>query len=92
MLCRKLLMHMAVDKDAPEGKSFVDYVAHLSDHGYVPPDGHDWVDQIRTKGNEANHEVRQMTREDAEDLLTFLAMLFKMAYEFPERARKASDD
>jgi len=31
LTCRKLLMHLAVEKGAPEGKSFLEYVEYLSD-------------------------------------------------------------
>jgi hypothetical protein len=41
------------------------------------------VDQIRDSGNEANHEVVMMKREDAEHLISFCEMLLKIFYEFP---------
>lgn len=87
--CRKLLMHIAVAQNAPQGKSFLEYVEHLADSGYVPPNGRGWVDHIRTKGNEANHEIRLMAKEDAEELISFAEMLLKFIYEFPERIPKA---
>ena len=43
------------------------------------------VDHIRKKGNEANHEIVLMEKEDAEDLLVFSEMLLKFIYEFPKR-------
>jgi hypothetical protein len=55
--------------------------------GYVPPNGKEWVDHIREKGNEATHEIQMMTREDAEDLITFLEMLLKFMYEFPAKMK-----
>jgi hypothetical protein len=85
LACRKLLMHIAVDKGAPAGKPFIEYVEYLSDKGYVPPNGKVWVDHIRGKGNEANHEIKIMTKEDALDLITFIEMLLKFIYEFPSR-------
>ena len=88
LACRKLLMSIAVQKGADEGKTFVEYVEHLSDIGYVPPDGKSWVDQIRKRGNEANHEIILMTKEDAEELISFVEMLLKFIYEFPGRIRK----
>lgn len=88
MLCRKLLMHMAVEKGADAGKSFFDYVTYLADKGYVPPDGKDWVDHIRKKGNEANHEIKHMSNADAEDLIHFSEMLQKFIYEFPAKIPK----
>lgn len=84
ILCsRKLLMNIAVSKGAGEGQNFIDYVNYLSDKGYVPPDGKEWVDHIRSKGNEATHEIKIMSRADAEELITFLEMLLKFIYEFP---------
>lgn len=80
---RKLLMHIAVDKGAPTGKSFLEYVEYLADKGFVPPDGKAWVDHIRTKGNEANHEIRLMSPADAQELIRFAEMLLRFIYEFP---------
>jgi transcription elongation factor Elf1 len=85
MACRKILMHLAVDKGAEKGKRFIEYVEYLSDNHYVPPGGKDWVDHIRSKGNEANHEITIMSKEDALDLIRFSEMLLKFIYEFPMR-------
>mgnify|MGYP002345128503 FL=1 len=85
--CRKLLMHIAVSKGAAPGKNFIDYVEFLSSKGYVPPDAKEWVDHIRTKGNEANHEIVIMSEEDAKDLIGFVVMLLKLVYEFPNKMR-----
>jgi hypothetical protein len=85
LTCRKILMNIAVAQGAKEGESFLSYVEHLADAGYVPPHGKGWVDHIRRKGNEANHEIRVMSREDAEELISFLEMLLKFIYEFPAR-------
>jgi hypothetical protein len=85
LLLRKLLMNVAVHRGAPEGQSFISYVAYLATQGYVPPDGKVWVDHIRKKGNEANHEITLMEQADAEDLVTFSEMLLKFIYEFPKR-------
>jgi len=83
LLCRKTLMHIGVQQGAKEGESFLFYVNYLSDEGFVPPNGRHWVDHIRKKGNEANHEIVIMEREDAKDLLLFIEMLLKFIYEFP---------
>lgn len=88
LACRKILMHIAVDKGAPTNKSFMEYVQYLSDNSYVPPDAKDWVDHIRTKGNEANHEIVLMEKADAIDLINFIEMLLKIIYEFPSRLPK----
>ncbi len=88
LCCRKLLMHIAVAKGAEEGKKFIEYVQFLADKNYIPPDAKDWVDHIREKGNEANHEITIMNKEDANDLISFSEMLLKLIYEFPANIRK----
>jgi hypothetical protein len=88
ILCsRKLLMNIAVSKGAAEGLKFIEYVNYLAANGYLPPDGKEWVDQIRKKGNEATHEIKIMDRPDAEELITFVGMLLKFIYEFPAMIR-----
>lgn len=86
--CRKLLMNIAVEQDASEGKSFLEYVEYLSEKGFVPPNGKEWVHHIRKKGNEANHEIVLMEQDDALDLINFIEMLLKFIYEFPRRLKK----
>ena len=65
---------------------------YLADTGYVPPNGRGWVDHIRSRGNEANHEIVMMSREQAKDLVTFLEMLLRFIYEFPARAIPPAGD
>jgi Domain of unknown function (DUF4145) len=88
LCCRKLLMHIAVSKGAKAGETFIKYVEYLSNNNYVPPGAKDWVDHIRKKGNEANHEITIMGREDAEELIAFIEMLLKIIYEFPASIQK----
>src|SRR3990172_6480123 len=49
LVCRKILMNVAVDKGASEGQRFIEYVEYLDSKGYVPPDGRGWVDHIRSR-------------------------------------------
>lgn len=83
LICRKMLMNIAVGLKAKEGLSFVDYVDYISDNGYVPPNGKQWVDHIRKKGNEANHKIVLMSEKDAKELIVFIEMLLKFIFEFP---------
>ena len=83
---RKLLMHIAVAQGAKAGISFVEYVDYLVNNHFAPPNSKDWVDKIRSHGNEANHEIVIKKKEDAEEIMTFLEMLLKFIYEFPARA------
>ena len=90
LCCRKLLMHVAVDRKAEEGKSFQYYVAYLADNHFIPAGAREWVDQIRTQSNEANHQIVLKTRKEAEDLIDFVEMLLKVVYEYPARAKSKS--
>jgi hypothetical protein len=83
LLCRKMLAHIAVEKKAKEGQTFMEYVKFLSEKGFIPPDGKHWVDHIRKKGNEATHEIVLMNANDARELLIFVEMLLRFVYEFP---------
>jgi hypothetical protein len=85
LLGRKLLMHIAVGQGASAGKNFVEYVDYLVQNHYSPPNSKTWVDKIRTHGNEATHEIITKGLAEAEDILTFLEMLLKFIYEFPNR-------
>ena len=83
MLCRKILMHVAVDKGAREGLNFLAYVDWLVAENWIPRGGQSWVDFIRQRGNEANHELPHMTREDAAGILQFTEALLRNVYELP---------
>ena len=76
-------MHIAVEANAKANQSFLDYVNYLATNGYVPPNGKGWVDYIRTRGNEANHEIVLMGRDDAMALVGFVEALLKFIYELP---------
>jgi hypothetical protein len=86
--CRKLLMHISVAKGAKAGESFITYIEYLAEKNFIPPDAKEWVDHIRAKGNEANHQIVIMQRSDAEQLLAFCEMLLKIIFEFPSAMKK----
>lgn len=89
LVCRKLLMNIAVTQGAKEGLKFIEYIDFLASSGYVPPNGNGWVDHIRKKGNEATHEILPMSHDDATELVSFSEMLLKFIYEFPARVPTA---
>ncbi|WP_297949669.1 DUF4145 domain-containing protein [uncultured Lactobacillus sp.] len=86
LLCRKLLMHVAVDLGANENLRFIDYVNYLNEHHFVSVKSDEWIDQIRRYGNEATHEIEVNTMQDAQMILKFCEMLLKMNYEYPSIA------
>jgi len=83
-----LLMNIAVNKGARQRGSFRYYVDYLASKHYVSPDSKEWVDRIRRRGNDANHEIVLMEKSDADDLLSLAEMLLKIIYEFPSRGSK----
>lgn len=85
---RKLLMNVAVSVKADENQTFQYYVSYLADNGYIPPNAKSWVDHIRQKANEATHEIPAIAEADAKDLLTFMEMILKLVFEFPNRIPK----
>lgn len=83
LLCRKLLMHIAVEKEADPRLKFYQFIDYLNDNGYIPITGKQWVDQIRKLANFANHEIVDMNREQAEKILFFTENLLTNIYELP---------
>jgi hypothetical protein len=86
LMGRKLLMHIAVDVGAKAGASFLEYVNYLADNHYAPPKSKEWVDKIRSHGNEANHDIVIKKKDDAAEIMVFLEMLLRFIYEFPARS------
>jgi hypothetical protein len=83
MVCRKILMHLAVEKGAKPGGTFQSYFEHLAANGYVPPGGEGWVEYVRQRSNEANHEIVIMADTDSTALIKCVEMLLRFIYEFP---------
>ncbi len=82
LICRKILMHIANEKHAPDG-TFQEAVQYLASKHYIPTGGERWVDHIRTKGNEANHEIVIASDDDARKLVLFTEMLLMNVYKYP---------
>jgi hypothetical protein len=85
MACRKLLMHVAVEKGAKENQSFRQYIVWLVENHFVPPGGEGWADHIRGAGNDANHEIALIEQHAAEQVMSFVELLLKFVYEMPAR-------
>ena len=78
-------MHISVEKGAEKNKNFFYYVEFLSENHYMPPNGKRWVDYLRRKGNEINHDIVISSKEDASALIEFATMLLKFVYEMPSK-------
>lgn len=83
MLCRVLLMHIAVEHGAKPGLTFAGYVGAIETEGLIPQKyGKLWLDKVRKLGNAQNHDLPPSTKEDAELALKFLGFLLKFNEEF----------
>ena len=88
LLCRKLLMHVAIDQGAKSNKRFIDYVNYLDEEHYINVNSKHWVDRIRRLGNDANHEIIINSEEDARTIILFCEMLLATLYEYPGIEKK----
>ncbi|MET9276114.1 DUF4145 domain-containing protein [Kribbella sp. NPDC003557] len=88
MMCRKILMHIAVDKGAKDDLTFAGYVDYLQDNHYVTPSMKPWVDVIRKHGNIAVHDLPHTDRDRAIGTLTFTEHLLRNVYEMEHLAKQ----
>ena len=92
LICRKILMNVAVDKGATQGKQFAHYVDYLVEQGHITPTMHVWVDKIREIGNEATHEIPSPDDETTNTALEFMTLLLKNVYETAYRLKPKTNN
>lgn len=80
---RKMLVHIAVQEGASDKMTFKQYVEYLDSEHVVPRSAKGWVDFIRSKGNEATHEIVMAEKDEAEAMATFIEQILFSVYEFP---------
>jgi len=88
LICRKILMYVAVEKGAKEGESFTFYLDHIEKVGYITPPMKTWVNLIRKHGNIAAHILEKPDRRRAESTLMFTAELLRIVYEMEHLAKQ----
>jgi len=87
MICRKILMHVAVDKaNSAAGKTFAEYVNDLETNGLIVPGLKNVVDLIRQRGNTANHELPASTSAEALQTIQITNHLLQTVYVLPALA------
>lgn len=84
LLGRKLLMHVAVQEGAEEDKAFWYYVNYLNDNGYVPKKSKHLLEFLRSQGNDANHFVQILQKEEAEKIISFIELILTFIYEYAD--------
>lgn len=83
MVCRKLLMHVAVEQGAEPDKGFRYYAKYLSDEGVVGTPFAGVVKHIADQGNKENHELEVRSPNDARTLLLLTEFVLASIYELP---------
>lgn len=87
MLCRKILFHVAVANGLPEkndngrAPGFKECTDFLVTEGVVTKRMLPWVERIKDVGNEVNHELDPITKDQAMDVAQFTEQLLKLAHE-----------
>ena len=91
LLCRKLLLHIAVSEGLPaknekdRAPTFAACVDHLIDEGVVSARMRKWVEKVKDIGNDATHELTPITAQQAAEISTFTLQLLVLAYEMDAR-------
>lgn len=84
IMCRKILMHVAVDaaKSAPN-KKFIEYLDDLDRAGFIASGLRPAVARIKDRGNVAAHDLPASTDADAVLTLRITEHLLQSIYELP---------
>jgi len=83
LLCRKILMNIAVEKGAEENKTFQYYIEYLERENFITPGIKEWADKIRTNGNDATHEIDTPDKIRSKSTFLFTEQLLTIIYEMP---------
>lgn len=83
IVCRKLLMACACDQGDEDGKPFTAYVDFITNTVLTFPKARTAIDAIRQIGNEANHNVQFVPKEDARRALLIVSYMLNTIYSLP---------
>ncbi len=84
IMCRKILMHVAVDvAQSQPGATFLQYIDALDKAGYFGPKLRPAIDKVRQRGNAANHDLPASTETESLVTLRITEHLLRGVYEIP---------
>lgn len=83
MVARKLLMAIACKEGATDGKPFVEYVDYITTRVLAYPKAKDSIDRIRLIGNDANHSLQFVSRDDARRAIEIIGYIMNTIYSLP---------
>jgi Domain of unknown function (DUF4145) len=68
-----------------EGGKLRARIHNLADEGIITGKLAEWADEVRITGNEAAHDMKSVTKEDADAALYFLDSFLEDVYTVPHR-------
>lgn len=83
MVARKLLMATACKEGDQDGKQFAVYVDYITNTVLTFPKAKDSIDRIRKIGNEANHSIQFVGRDDAKKAMDIVTYMLNTIYSLP---------
>ena len=84
LMCRKLLMHMAVDHaGAKEGEYFAPCIKKLIDSGELPEKHKPALEKIRKAGGDGAHKLEAISEADAKITVVITQTCLRNLYEIP---------
>jgi hypothetical protein len=83
MVARKLLMATACKEGDADGKNFATYVDFIITTVLPFPKAKDSIDRIRKIGNEANHSIQFVSRDDAKKAMDIVTYMLTTIYSVP---------
>lgn len=84
IMCRKILMHLAVDvANAKSGDTFKGYIDALDKAGHISAALKPAVEKVKDRGNAANHELPPSTEADSLVTLRITEHMLRGIYEIP---------
>jgi hypothetical protein len=84
MMCRKILMHLAVDvANGKPGGTFVSFIEDLDKAGYIGTGLKPVIAKVKDRGNTANHELPASTEQESLTTLKITEHLLRSVYEIP---------
>src|SRR5262249_13826583 len=91
LMCRKILMYVAVGKRlAKAGQPFVSCMNALQAAGYITTGLEEVAEQMRDRGNVANHDLRASSEQESHVTLMITQHLMEALYELPGIAASPS--
>lgn len=83
MVARKVLMAVACREGAADGEPFVEYVDYIVTSVLTFPKARAAIDQLRKIGNEANHSLAFVGRDEAKRAMDVVTYMLNTIYDIP---------